>query len=311
MSPPGRTFREARCVWAANAALGEAPLWMAAEDALYWVDIIGGRVLRYYVESGRRETCTMPEAVSALAPMADGRLLCTSRRAIHAFDARSGRLAPLAHPDFPAHDIRINDGCAHADGAFWFGTMDLGERAAVGDFYRLSPEGACERLPAGFVITNGPAFSPDGGLGYFVDSVGRRILRAPLENGLLAAAPRLFAALAVEDGSPDGLAVDAEGGVWCAHWGGGRITRFDAGGRISDTVRLPVSNVTKCAFGGRRLDRLFVTTARKGLDDGALTAEPLAGGLFEVEVDYPGLPPQSYRGTASDAASRTCVFDAT
>jgi len=284
---------------------------MAAEDTLYWVDIIGGQVLRYNAASGYRETCSMPEAVSALAPMADGRLLCTSRRTIHALDARSGRLAPLAHPELPPHDIRINDGCAHADGAFWFGTMDLSERAAVGDFYRLSPDGACERIPAGFAITNGPAFSPDGELGYFVDSVGRRILRAPMENGLLTGAPRQFVALATEDGYPDGLAVDAEGGIWCAHWGGGRITRFDADGGISDTVRLPVSNVTKCAFGGRRLDRLFVTTARKGLDDVALAAEPLAGGLFEVEVDYPGLPPQPYRGTAADTASRTCVFDAT
>jgi len=308
MKAPGTPWGEARCVWAANAGLGEAPLWLAAEQALYWVDIAGGRILRYLDGGGRGESCALPEPVSALAPMADGRLLCTSARAIHALDTRCGDLAALARPELPGGEIRINDGCAHADGAFWFGTMDLGERAAVGDFYRLAPDGACERIPAGFAITNGPAFSPDGCFGYFVDSLGRRILRAPLRDGRLLSAPRPFAALAAEDGYPDGLAVDAEGGIWCACWGAGQLLRFDAGGRVSATVRLPVSNVTKCAFGGRALDRLFVTTARKGLDAAALAAQPLAGGLFEVAVDYRGLPPRPYRGTAAQAASRSCAF---
>src|SRR5581483_8719406 len=249
MRTAGRTSREARCVWAADAVLGEAPLWLAAEQALYWVDIGGGRLLRYRAAAGRGEACAMPEAVSALAPMADGRLLCAAQRALHALDPRSGRLAPLARPELPPRGIRINDGCAHPDGAFWFGTMDLDERAAIGDYYRLSPDGACERIPAGFAVTTGPAFSPEGDFGYFVDSLTRRILRAPMDHGRLTAPPRLFAALTAEEGYPDGLAVDAAGGVWCAHWGGGRLSRFDGGGRISDTVRLPVSNVTKCAFG--------------------------------------------------------------
>lgn len=291
---------EVRCVWPAGASLGESPLWIAGEAALYWVDIERGTLLRYRPSRGRGQTCAMPFPITSLAPMADGRLLCTSHRDIHALDPRSGRLSRIRGLNAGAEGIRINDGCGHPDGAFWFGTMDLGERACVGDFYRLSADGTCECIAAAWAITNGPAFTHDGRRGFFVDTVGRRILHAPMEDGRLVAPLRPFVELTASDGYPDGLAVDAEGGVWCAHWGAGRVTRFDAGGRVSEIVRLPVSNVTKCAFGGERLDRLFITTARKGLDAATLAAQPLAGGLFEAEVGHQGSPAAPYRGHPRD-----------
>lgn len=287
---------DVRCVWPAGASLGESPLWIAEDAALYWVDIERATLFRYLPSHRRGQACTMPFAITSLAPMTDGRLLGTSHREIHALDPRSGRLSRIRGLDAGAEGLRINDGCCHPSGAFWFGTMDLGERAPVGDFYRLSADGACERLAAALAITNGPAFTHDGRRGFFVDTVGRRILHAPMEDGRLVAPLRPFVEMTESDGYPDGLAVDAEGGVWCAHWGAGRVTRFDADGRVSGIVRVPVSNVTKCAFGGERLDRLFITTARKGLDAATLAAQPLAGGLFEAEVGHRGSPAAPYRG---------------
>lgn len=302
--------RRVRCVAPAAAMLGEGPLWIAAESALYWVDILGGRLHRYDAARERSQICRMPFAMTALAPMTGRRLFVTSHRRLHAFDPRSGRLATSDLFDAGPDAIRINDGACHPDGAFWFGTMDLGESAPVGDYFRLSADGHCTRIAAGFAITNGPAFSPDGRFGYFVDTLRRRILRAPIEDGLPAAAPAPFVEIDAREGYPDGLAVDAEGGIWCAHFGGGRITRFDAGGERSESIELPASNVTKAAFGGERLDRLYVTTARKGLDAAALAAEPLAGGLFEIEVGHRGLPPHEYRGALRfDAAMHDCVFE--
>jgi sugar lactone lactonase YvrE len=309
-----------RCIWpehadrlagAVGASLGEGPVWIAEEGAVYWVDILGAKVFRYAPSQRRAETCPMPFAMSAIAPMDDGRLLCTGQQQIHAFDPRSGRLTCVRRLKTQGQTaIRINDGCCHPDGAFWFGTMDLEEHAPVGDFYRLAPDGACERIDVAFTITNGPAFSPAGDVGYFVDTVGRRILRAAMRDGQLAESFRLFVQIPESDGYPDGLTVDAEGGVWCSHWNGSRVTRFDADGRVSDVVRLPVSNVTKCAFGGERLDCLFITTARKGLDAAALASQPLAGGLFEVEVDYRGVPPAKYRGVPqAEPAFYTCFFE--
>jgi sugar lactone lactonase YvrE len=302
--------RRVRCVAPAAAMLGEGPLWIAAESALYWVDILGDAIHRYDAVRERSGVFRMPFAITALAPMADGRLLCTSHRRLHAFDPRSGRIATSDVFDAGSDSIRINDGSCHPDGAFWFGTMDLEERAPTGDFFRLAIDGRCSRVPSGFAITNGPAFSPDGALGYFVDTLHRRILRAPIENGIPADAPTSFVEIAADEGYPDGLAIDADGGLWCAHFGGGRISRFDASGERSESIALPVSNVTKAAFGGEAFDRLYVTTARKDLDADALAAEPLAGGLFEIEVGHRGLPPHEYRGAMRfDAATQDCVFE--
>jgi D-xylonolactonase len=300
---------EVRCVSPVAASLGEGPLWIAAEAAVYWVDILKAKIFRYFPAFERTETCAMPFAITSLAPIATGGLICTGLQQIHWFDTQSGQLCRIRELDIDP-SIRINDGCCHPDGAFWFGTMDLAERAPVGDFYRLGPDGICDRMAVSYTITNGPAFTPAGDCGYFVDTLGRRILRGRIEEGILQGGLHEFVRIPESEGYPDGLAVDAEGGVWCSHWGGGRVTRFDADARISDVIRLPVSNVTKCAFGGEHLDRLFITTARKDVDDRRLRSQPLAGGLFEVEVAYRGMLPPRYRGTPqAEATSGTCFFE--
>ncbi|MBN8888256.1 MAG: SMP-30/gluconolactonase/LRE family protein [Rudaea sp.] len=304
-----KTSAEVRCVAPVGAMLGEGPLWFAAENSVYWVDILGAKVFRHCLADGRTEVGTLPLALTSLAPMRDGRLLGTGWHGIYSLDTRSGALAEILRLDIDARTLRINDGACDADGGFWFGTMDLEERRPLGDFYRLAADASCTRITTAFAISNGPAFSPAGDRGYFVDTLGRRILQAEVENGMPVQPLRPFVQIAQNEGFPDGLAIDADGGVWCAHWGGSRVTRFDAEGRVTDIVRLPVSNVTKCAFGGEDLDRLFISTARKDLDTAALRAEPLAGGLFEAEVGYRGVAPAAYQGEPrAGPPSGTCFF---
>jgi len=302
-------YHDARCVWPAEAALGEGPIWIGDEAALYWVDILHGTLHRYTPARQLAETCAFAFPITSIVPTARGDLLCTGFQHLHVFDPRSGALATIDGLTIGTAETRINDGCVHPDGSFWFGTMDLDERSATGDFFRLAIDGSCRRIGAGFVITNGPAFSPHGDTGYFVDTVGRRILQATIVDGNPAPF-RPFASIADSDGHPDGLTVDADGGVWCAHFGGQRVTRFDAHGAVTDIVRLPVPNVTKCAFGGEHLDQLFITTARKGLDETTIAAHPLAGGLFESNVGYRGIAPNRYRGNVlTTTTSRTCFFE--
>lgn len=281
-----------RCVWPAAATLGEGPIWISDERALYWVDILEGDVFRYAPDSGKRERCRMPSPVSCVVPCTDGAMLCTASREILRVDFAHGNVRRACELADDISDIRINDGCCDADGSFWFGTMDLAESRPTGAFHRLAPDGICTRVAGPFAITNGPAFGPDGKV-YLVDTLGRRILRARVATTLQL---EEFVRIPNAHGYPDGIVFDAEGGLWCAHWGAGRVTRFDADGRASLVVELPVSNATKCAFGGERLDRLFVTTARKGLDPAALAREPLAGGLFEIEVDCRGSPTDRFHG---------------
>lgn len=306
---PSVRSHQARCIWPMTAALGEGPVWIDDEAALYCVDILGATIFRYTPATGQRERCHMPVPITAIAPTRSGDLLCTGHRDIYRFDVRTGALSLLRHV-LDTDALRINDGCCDSYGAFWFGTMDLAEREPVGHFYRLAADGACERFSVSFVITNGPAFSARTDIGYFVDTIGRRILRTKVgPNQPFSLQP--FALIAEDQGYPDGIAVDADGGVWCAHFGGARVTRFDTAGHVTDVVHLSVSNVTKCAFGGERLDRLFITTARKGLDEDALASQTLGGGLFVAEVGHRGVAASRYCGAAmtEETTIRTCFFE--
>jgi xylono-1,5-lactonase len=300
-------YHDAQCVWPAEAALGEGPIWIGDEAALYWVDILQGTLHRYSPARKLAETCALAFPITSIVPTTRSDFLCTGFQHLHRFDPRTGALSTIENLTIGTADTRINDGCVHPDGSFWFGTMDLHEQAPTGDFFRLDPNGTCRRIDAGFVITNGPTFSPHGETGYFVDTTGRRILQATINDGM----PESFQPFAtITDGYPDGITVDADGGIWCAHFGGHRVTRLDQHGVVTDIVRLPVPNATKCAFGGEHFDRLFITTARKGLDQPTLAAHPLAGGLFETDVGYRGIAPSRYRGGPRvGATSRTCFFE--
>jgi sugar lactone lactonase YvrE len=148
-----------------------------------------------------------------------------------------------------------------------------------------------------YVVTNGPAWSLDGGTMYYNDSDKGHVYAFDFDaaRGTLAN-KRVFLRFGPEDGSPDGMTTDAEGGLWIAQWGARKLTRRDAQGKVMQTIDLPCSHVTSCAFGGPDLKTLYITTARVGLSEQRLEDEPLAGGLFAVELDVAGLPANRFRG---------------
>ena len=169
--------------------------------------------------------------------------------------------------------------------------MDDREQAPTGCLYRLDAAGRCTRHDTGYVVSNGPTFSPEHDLLYHTDTTRRVIYRfALLADGTLGAR-ETFVEFPDDWGSPDGMATDAEGGIWVAHWGGHRLSRFSPDGRLDRAIDLPVSQVTSCCFAGPTLERMFVTTASVGRGD-----EPLAGCLFEVEPGVRGAPTYPYAG---------------
>ena len=177
------------------------------------------------------------------------------------------------------------------DGRYWVGTWEVTESAPRAMFYRLDARGRSSVGDSGFIVCNGPAFSPAGDTLYFSDSLGRRILAYSLDraSGALSA-PNLLVALGEAEGVPDGLCVDAEGAIYCANYGGGRVTRFGPTGNVLDVLPLPVRNVTACCLGGPALDTLYVTTAEDG------GTSPLDGALFARTVRVPGLPEPLFIG---------------
>jgi sugar lactone lactonase YvrE len=270
--------------------LGESALWHPRLRTLWWIDFYGPTVHRLDPATGLRTDWKVPgsESIGALAFTAAGELVLALDRGLHLFDPATGAARPFADPEAGRAGIGYNDAKVDGTGRFWAGTSDTAEAEPRGVLWRVDAAGRSTLADSGFVVSNGPAFAPDSRTLYFSDTTARRILAYDLDpaTGRLSTR-RVFATLTLEEGWPDGLAADSEGGVWCARYGGGAVTRFDRDGRRTAEIALPVRAVTSCCLGGGDLRRLFITTGRMP-DDAA--AEPLAGALFTADVTVPGMP---------------------
>jgi D-xylonolactonase len=285
-----------QCVWAAGAGLGEGPVWSMKEQALYWVDILNHRLHRYGPQQ-QKSTWQFNEEISAVAERADHPgLIVTLRHGFAYFDPATEKLERLVTPEAHLPDNRFNDGKCDRAGRFWAGTMDFACQKPTGTLYRLSPDMSFTAIDSGYAVTNGPAWSVDQKIMYHNDSVNGCVYAFDfdVESGD-ASNKRVFLQFSAEEGSPDGMTTDSEGGLWIAHWGASKLTRRDAIGQILQTVELPCSQITSCAFGGPDLSTLYITSAATGLSQAQLQREPQAGGLFAIDMTVPGLPAGVFR----------------
>nr|WP_225205012.1 SMP-30/gluconolactonase/LRE family protein [Novosphingobium huizhouense] len=280
-------------VLAAGCTLGEGPVWDRARACLWFTDIKRPAIHAFEPASGRHRTFAVHDQVNWVLPARNGLLLAGLRDGLHLFDPALGRCTPLARvPGEPAGN-RLNDACVDSRGRVYFGSMDDGESAASGRFYRAHGAAIGPHGPDAICITNGPAVAPDDLRIYFTDTLGKAILVADLAADGSVGPLRLFADVARDfpEAYPDGPVCDAEGCVWTGLWNGWAVARYSPHGELLETVALPVANVTKLAFGGPDLTRAYVTTARKGLDAAALAAQPMAGDLFAFDAKVPGVAP--------------------
>jgi sugar lactone lactonase YvrE len=274
------------CVWPLACELGEGPLWWGS--ALWFTDIKGFKIHRFDPVSGTGRSWNAPAPVGFLAPLENGRFIAGARTGLLEFDPASRIFQTLCvvEPHLPAN--RLNDGAVDAKGRLWFGSMDDSEADASGVLYQLTEVGP-KTMDSGIVITNGPAFSPDGRTLYHTDTLGRTIHAFDAGDDGTLSNKRPFVTIESGAGWPDGPVVDSKGFVWTGLFGGWAARRYSPDGRLVDEVRFPVANVTKLAFGGDDLRTVYATTAWKGLDAAQRAAQPLAGGLFRFRADVPGM----------------------
>jgi D-xylonolactonase len=271
--------------------LGEGTLWSARENALFWVDILGPALNRLSLDDGKIMRWPMPEPLGWVVERAGGGFIAGFRSGFAELDLDPFEIRPIANPEPQCPGNRMNDGKADASGVIWCGTMDMSEARDSGAFYRFGADRRIDRMDDGYRVPNGPAFSADGRWIYHSDSARRIVFRfAHLDAGRLG--PREpFITFSEEDGHPDGMTVDADDCLWIAHWGGGRVSRFDPNGRLERAIALPARQITNLAFCGAGLDRLFISSAATGLPPGGED-----GALFEVEAGVTGLLPGIFAG---------------
>ena len=284
-----------QCVADVHALLGEGPVWVAREAALYWVDIKGRKIFRRD-ERGQVEQWETPFRVGSLVPRAGGGFIAGTDHGIGIVDLASGRFEIVDNPETALPDNRFNDGKVDRHGRFWAGSMDDTEKVAAGSLYRVDPDLSIARIDKGYRVTNGPAFSPVGDVMYHNDSARKVTYAFDLGGDGAATNRRVFATYGADEGYPDGMTVDAEACLWIAFWDGGCVRRYSPAGECLATIQVPVTRPTSCAFGGPDLDRLYITSARIGLDATARAVQPLAGCLFMTLPGVAGLPELPFAG---------------
>ena len=290
---------EVDVVVASGDLLGEGVIWALEPRRVWWTDILGRRLCRYDPSTGHYETFALEEQLASFAPLGGERLLAGFGSGLALMDLSDRSRRDLAPVEAHLPSTRLNDGKLDRQGRFVFGTMDENTEGAkpIGSVYSYDGSGTPRELFHGIRISNSIAFSPDGQKMFFADTPNRRIDICDYDPESGQVGPlRPFVSISESEGYPDGSAVDAEGCLWNAEWGGGRVVRYTPTGRIDRWIALPCRNITCCAFGGRDLRTLYVTTARYGLTSEQLASEPDAGSLFAMEVGVAGLPDTRFAG---------------
>lgn len=258
--------------------LGEGPLWHPLREQLFWFDITGRRLLS--VEGGEPREWHFAEMVSAAAWIDRDRLLIAGEGGLSRFDIATGESARLVAFSAATPATRSNDGRADPMGGFWIGTMGKRAEPGAGAIYRYH-RGELRLLFPGITIPNAICFSPDGRSGHFADTATGRVMRVALDaEGWPRGRPEVFLDLAAEGLHPDGAVIDAEGVLWLAEWGAGRVSAYAPDGTRLRHVAFDAPQTSCPAFGGPELGTLFCTSALEGMDAAARAAHPHAGMTF-------------------------------
>jgi sugar lactone lactonase YvrE len=275
--------------------LGEGPLWSAKHNAVFWVDILSHFLYRYSLADHSVQRWSMPERIGWVVERSkQPGFIAGLQSGFYELDLEPFALRQIVDPEPQLPGNRMNDAKVDQHGRIWAGTMDAAIVETTGSLYRLQPDSSVRRVDEGYKVTNGPTFSPNQEFMYHTDTGAKTIYRFDLSPAGELSNKKEWLKFTGDMGSPDGMTTDAEGFVWIAHWGGSRISRWSPDAKLDREIRLPAPQITSITFAGAGLDRMFVTSAAKGLDR---NVERFAGSLFEVDAGgVRGLPPGLFGG---------------
>jgi len=269
--------------------LGEGISWDPVGERVWWTDIQERKLFRYDPLTRARECFELPERLGSFGFIeGSDKIVAAFESGFAFYHPESSGLDWVARPAHEAPNMRFNDGRVDRQGRFWAGSMVETEGEPKGKLYCLQGAKLKVCLTA-IAISNSICFSPDGRHMYFADTPQRTILRYDIDAANGAIGNRQIFARTPQGAFPDGSNIDAEGHLWNAHWGAGRVVRYAPDGSVSGQVDIPTVQPTCIAFGGKNLDQLFVSSARQHLSEEALAKQPHAGDVFVYQVDAEGL----------------------
>ena len=282
----------------AHAQVGEGPLWDEEQQVLYWVDILSSLLYIYDPATGENRALDVGQHVGTVVTRASGGLMLAVREGFASFDLETQGLTLIANPEAHITGNRFNDGKCDPAGRFWAGTMAYENPTNQGSLYRLDTDLSVHKIFGDVAISNGIIWSLDHTTMYYIDTLRKNVRAFDYadDTGDISN-ERVIINVPEEIGMPDGMAIDSEGMLWVAHYGGSCVSRWNPNtAQLLLKIDLPVTQVTACAFGGPNLDILFITSAAQELDAAELARQPLAGGLFAIKTPYQGVPSFRFGG---------------
>jgi sugar lactone lactonase YvrE len=268
---------------------GEGPVWYSGWGGLRFVDMLAGDVM-CLASDGSLERRHVGSVAAAVRPRRGGGAVIGVERGF-ALEDPDGTVTAL--PELWSDTgVRMNEGGCDPDGRFYCGSMAYDQAVGAASLYRLAPDGSVEVVLDRVTVSNGLEWSPDGSRAYYNDTATLAISMFDYDTATGLTSRRTFARLP-DGGRPDGLTVDADGGVWTAVSNRGAVYRYSADGVLTEKLAVPARKVTACTFGGEHLDQLFITTSQEKIDT---RDDPLAGSVFRAEVGVKGRPVRLFAG---------------
>lgn len=289
-------MNEVKLIIDAKASLGEGPIWDHEKKFLYWIDIINKEIRIFDPNSGSERIIKTEQSPGTVVKGTNERLVLAFENGFYFLDLETEKVSFIADPESDIPDNRFNDGKCDPAGRFWAGTV--GEEAGKAGLYCLDTDLSVTKKIENVTISNGIVWNVDTKKMYYIDTPTNEVwgFDYDLKTGNISK-KEVVVNIPKDEGHPDGMTIDSEGMLWVAHWSGWRVSKWDpTAGKKLDEIKVPVSQVTACAFGGYALDELYITTARIGLSDKDLKEQPDAGGLFCVKTDVKGIPAYKFKG---------------
>jgi sugar lactone lactonase YvrE len=286
-------FTNAELAYPIQAIVGEGSLWDEEKQRLLWVDILDHKIYSYYPQNKSNIGFDLGQDIGTVSFKESGQIVFADENGIGFLDEQTGEITQGAKPEINNPHIRFNDGKCDPRGNFWAGTMAYDCATGSGKLYEFDANGSVKIKIEGTTISNGLVWSGDRKKFYFIDSLTYEVhgYDYDLETGDISN-KTIVAKIDKTMGLPDGMAIDAEDGLWIALFDGGKVIRINSKtGEIDFEVLLPVPKITSCAFGGKNLDELYITTAAYLMDKEALEKYPLSGSLFKAKLPFKGVLP--------------------
>jgi len=289
---------KAELVLDAKAMLGEGSIWHPKENKLYWIDIEGKALHIYDPATNEDKQFPLGSRVGTVVPAQGGGALVALQSGIQKIDTKTGKLTFIENPLPDTVGLRYNDGKCDPSGRFWVGTLAMDSRRRGAVLWRIDKDKSVHLMLDSVSISNGIVWTKDKKTMYYNDTPTGTIQGFDYDDKTGEITNRrVVIRIPRGGGGPDGMTIDSDDNLWVALWGSGTVGKFDPRtGELLQKVIVPAPNVSSCAFGGKNLETLYITTARAWVNDAKLKEFPLSGGLFSVKPGVHGVPAEFYKG---------------